>query len=207
MVFEAFHETDHFQIGVLLPLAVLSCYGLMSILEHISRSRHSRIILILIALLSVEYYRSPPSGRIVTQDEMQFLTWLSKQDTHEIRLINLPMNRGNSKQYLLHQTLSGFPQVEGLARRTPPGAYDYIRANLVLNTWYGRKSLICAVENRDEYLAAVTQLAEDGFSHVVLHYSLLKPDTIEGSFSSLEPAYEDKFVAIYSLKGFSSSCS
>ena len=117
------------------------------------------------------------------------------------------MNRGNSKQYLLHQTLSGYPQVEGLATRTPTSAYDYIRANLVLNAWHSLKSLICTAENREEYLAAVGQLRDDGFSHVVLHYSLLKPDTIEGSFSGLEPAYEDKFVAIYSLKGFSSSCS
>ena len=97
--------------------------------------------------------------------------------------------------------------MEGLATRTPPSAYDYIRANLVLNAWHSRKSLICTAENRDDYLAAVGQLRDDGFSHVVLHYSLLKPDTIEGSFSSLEPAHEDKFVAIYSLKGFSSSCS
>ena len=28
----------------------------------------------------------------------------------------------------------------------------------------------------------------------------LKPDTIEGSFTGKEPAYEDDFVAIYSLE-------
>ena len=206
LMFKAFHETDHFQIGILLPLAVLSCYGLMSMLERMSISKNSRIILILIALLAVEYFRSPPDGRIVTPDEIQFLKWLSDEDANEVRLINLPMNRGNSKQYLLHQTLSEFPQVEGLARRTPPSAYNYIKDNLVLNAWHNRKSLICTEENRNKYLAAVTQLREDGFSHVVLHYSLLKPDTIEDSFSDLDPDYEDEFVAVYRLTILPEAC-
>ena len=35
-VFEAFHATDLFQAGALLPLAVLSCYGLIAILKSIS---------------------------------------------------------------------------------------------------------------------------------------------------------------------------
>ena len=34
-VFSAFHTTDHFMIGVLLPLAILSCYGLKAVLESI----------------------------------------------------------------------------------------------------------------------------------------------------------------------------
>ena len=164
-------------------------------------------MLLLIVLLAAEYYRSPPGGHIVPEEEVAYLDWLSEVNDEPVRLINLPMNRGSSKTYIFHQTIGGFPQVEGLATRTPPSAYDYIRANLVLNAWHSRKSLICTVENRDDYLAAVGQLRDDGFSHVVLHYSLLKPDTIEGSFSGLEPAYEDEFVAIYSLKGFSSSCS
>ncbi len=32
-VFEAFHATDHFQMGMLVPLAVLSCYGLNAIIS------------------------------------------------------------------------------------------------------------------------------------------------------------------------------
>lgn len=206
MMFKAFHETDHFQIGLLLPLAVLSCYGLMSILERLSGVKKTRLILVLIALLAVEYFRTPPGGRIVEPEEIQFLSWLSNEDADEVRLINLPMNRGNSKQYLLHQTLSEFPQVEGLARRTPPSAYDYIRANLLLNAWHNRESLACTEENRDKYLEAVAQLSDDGFSHVVMHYSLLKPDTIEHSFSGLEPAYEDDFVAIYRVSVLPEAC-
>ena len=207
IMFEVFYSTDHFQIGVLLPLAILSCYGLLGMLERVPKRRQGGIVLLLIVLLAAEYYRSPPGGHIVPEEELAYLDWLSEVNDEPVRLINLPMNRGSSKTYIFHQTIGGFPQVEGLATRTPPSAYDYIRANLVLNAWQSLKSLFCKVENRDEYLAAVGQLRVDGFSHVVLHYSLLKPDTIEGSFSGLEPAYEDEFVAIYSLAGFLSSCS
>lgn len=205
VVFEAFYSTDHFQIGLLLPLAVLSCYGLLAFLDSFPMRRRG-MVLLLIALLAAEYYRSPPVGRIVSEQEIAYLDWLAGEGEEPVRLINLPMNRGSSKTYIFHQTLGGYPQVEGLATRTPPSAYDYIRANLVLNAWHRRESLICTEGNRGNYLAAVAQLGDDGFSHVVLHYSLLKPDTIEGSFSGLEPAYEDEFVAIYRLTILPEAC-
>ena len=206
VVFEAFYSTDHFQTGVLLPLAVLSCYGLLAFLDSFPMRRRGGIVLLLIALLAAEYYRSPPGGRIVSEEEVAYLDWLAEESDEPVRLINLPMNRGNSKTYIFYQTIGGFPQVEGLATRTPPSAYDYIKANPVLNAWHRRESLICTEENRNDYLAAVTQLGEDGFSHVILHYSLLKPDTIEGSFSGLEPAYENEFAAIYRLTTLSEAC-
>lgn len=207
VVFEAFYATDHFQIGLLMPLAILSCYGLLELLFRIPMRRRGGVVLLLSALLAAEYYRSPPGGHIVLEEEVAFLDWLAGEESDSpVRLINLPMNRGNSKQYLFHQTLGGYPQVEGLATRTPPSAYDYIKANPVLNAWHRREGLICTEENRDEYLAAVTQLRDDGFSHVVLHYSLLKPDTIEDSFVGLEPAYEDEYVAIYRLAILPAAC-
>ena len=206
VVFEAFYSTDHFQIGILLPLAVLSCYGLLAILDSFPKRRRGWIVLLLIALLAVEYYRSPPGGHIILEEELAYLDWLAEESDEPVRLINLPMNRGNSKTYIFHQTIGGFPQVEGLATRTPPSAYKYIRGNLVLNAWHNRESLICTEENRNNYLAAVTQLSEDGFSHVVLHYSLLKPDTIEDSFSDLDPDYEDEFVAVYRLTILPEAC-
>ncbi len=206
VVFEAFYSTDHFQIGILLPLAVLSCYGLLAFLDSFPKRRRGWVVLLLIALLAVEYYRSPPGGHIILEEELAYLDWLAEESDEPVRLINLPMNRGSSKTYIFHQTIGGFPQVEGLATRTPPSAYNYIRGNLVLNAWHNRESLICTEKNRDEYLAAVTQLRDDGFSHVVLHYSLLKPGTVEDSFSDLDPDYEDEFVDIYRLTILPEAC-
>ena len=204
-LFRAFYSPDHFQIGVLLPLAVLSCYGLLTALKTIPARRASAFALLCIVLLAAEYYRSPERPRIVTDEEIAFLDWL-EADASEIRLINLPMNRGNSKQYLFYQTLSGYPQVEGLATRTPPDAYSYIDANYLLSAWRSDSSIICRVGNRAQYLAALDQLLKDGFTHIVLHHSHLKQDTVEGSFADIVPDYEDKYVTIYRLGNLYDSC-
>ena len=131
-LFRAFYSPDHFQIGVLLPLAIMSSYGVLKLLEKTPARRRSLVVMVLVGLLAVEYYRSQEQPRTVSRAEIAFLDWLGAEDNQDIRLINLPMNRGNSKQYLLYQTLSGYPQAEGLATRTPPEAYDYIRSNLLL---------------------------------------------------------------------------
>ena len=204
-VFEAFHATDHFQTGVLLPLAILSCYGLLTLIKSMSARRQILVILVLIGLLAFEYYREL-EPEIVSEEEIAFLQWLDEENIDGIRLINLPMNRGNSKFYGFYQTLSGYPHVEGLASRTPPDAYGYIDANYLLSAWRGNTSVACTAENRDAYLSALDKLLSDGFTHVVLHRLRLKQGTVEVSFGGIEPAYEDKYVTIFHLEGLQTSC-
>ena len=204
-VFEAFHAPDLFQAGALLPLAVLSCYGLMAFLKSVSAQHRPRIILICIALVAFEYYRLP-EGKIVTDEETAFLDWLRLQENQDsIRLINLPMSRGNSKRYLFHQT-RGYPQVEGLASRTPPKAYQYIKNNLLLNAWRANSSIQCTLSNQGEYMLALDDLADDGFSHVILHHSLKYVEYLSGSFLDVLPSYEDEFASIYRLEDLRGSC-
>ena len=211
-IFEGFYNSDHFQIGVLLPLAMLSCYGLIALLQSVSAQRRPRIILICIALVAFEYYRPPDKERIVTDAEIAFLDWLRlEEDQDSIRLINLPMNRQNSKLYLFYQTLSGYPQVEGLATRTPPDAYTYIKENYLLNAWHTKSSVQC-MSHQAKYLSALNDLINDGFSHVILHHSSKARREVRGQFRISEsfidapPSYEDEFAAIYRLEDLRGSC-
>ena len=204
-VFKAFHATDHFQTGILLPLAILSCYGLQATLAVIPARKRALLILALIGLLAIEYYRTL-DPEIVTEEESAFLAWFNGQDEGPIRLINLPMGRGNSKFYGFYQTLSGFPHVEGLASRTPPAAYGYIEANYLLREWRGNASVVCATENRGQYQEAVDQLSRDEFTHVVLHHTFLKLDTVERSFAAVEAVYSDAYVEIYHVNSLRDSC-
>ena len=204
-VFEAFHATDHFQTGVLLPLAVLSCFGLLAVMKRIPEGRRIPVILILIGLLAFEYYRAL-DPKIVTRDEVAFLEWLDAEEEGPIRLINLPMNRGNSKFYGYYQTLSGFPHAEGVASRTPPEAYTYIGSNLLLETWRNKESIVCEGANRGEYLAAVNQLESDGFSHIILHVQRPNAENIAASFLRNEQVYQDGFVKIFRLENLGESC-
>ena len=146
--------------------------------------------------------------RIVTDEETASLDWFRlEEDQDSIRLINLPMNRGNSKRYLFHQTLSGYPQVEGLASRTPPAAYAYINDSLLLAAWNEQTSIQCSPENREAYLSALNRLIDDGFSHIVLHQTQLAgASKIPDSFLNAPPSYQDSFVIIYRLEDMRGSC-
>ena len=118
-VFEAFHATDHFQMGMLLPLAVLSCYGLNAIISADKPKYRSGLVLLCIALVSFEYF-TLNDQRVVHDRQLAFIFWLQAQDDHDsIRLINLPMGRKSSKLYNFYQSIAGFPQVEGMIGRTP----------------------------------------------------------------------------------------
>ena len=206
VIFEGFYTPDHFQAGVLLPLAILSCYGLMTLLKPVPTQRRMRIILICIALVAFEYYRLPEE-RIVTDREIAFLDWLRlEEDQDSIRLINLPRGRLNSKQYLFYQTLSGYPQVEGLATRTPPDAYTYIKNNLLLNAWHSTRGIQCTLSNQTEYLSALDDLADDGFSHILHHLRIEGGIAVADSFRGAEPSYKNRFVAGYRLEDMRNSC-
>ena len=126
-LFKVVHETDHFQIGVLIPLTILSCVGLRSVVDTVTPSLRIPIILASIVLVAFEYHYVPIS-LTVSEAQLAFNAWLKAvPNQDEIRLINLPMGRTPSKQYGLYQALNGYPHAEGLAMRTPAASYRYIR--------------------------------------------------------------------------------
>ena len=210
-VFQAFHTVDHFQMGLLFPLAVLACYGAMALMQGMHGRRRQAVTALCLALVAFEYYQ-PVEQRIIADDQLAYLEVL-ESEPEPIRIINAPFGRGNSKNYLLHQTLNGFPQVEGLVSRTPPSAYDYIGANAILNQWNLNREVICSDDYENgfglpvaEYLAALDQLEADGFSHVVFHRNLGHGFSIRKSFDAAEPMYADDYVAIYRLSDLRDSC-
>lgn len=211
VIFAPFWEADHFMMGALLPLAVLACYGLRALQKRYASITKPGFVLALVAIVALEYHipvrtdRTFPVGDgTISQERLAFLDWLA-QDDDETRLINLPMGRPHSKIYNLYQSLSGFPHAEGAISRTPDSAFDYIRANLLLNSWYQGQSISCQLIERDRFLAGLAQLEADGFSHVV-YYRDFKGWGVEDSFRYVEPAYADKFVQIYRLPELRSSC-
>ena len=150
-VFQAVYATDHFQVGVLLPLAVLSCFGLQVLLEPVSKRHRSLVVLAAVALVAFEYYQVPIS-QVVSDQELAFNEWLkSESNRGDIRLINLPMGRRSSKLYGFYQTINGYPHAEGVAMRTPSESYDYVRQNTLLLNWRKRKNIECKPENFDRY--------------------------------------------------------
>ena len=208
-----FGRANHFMAGVCLPLAILSCYGLLALQKRIPVFTKNWLILVLIAVVAFEYYIPvwpepvvPLGGDSITQERLAFLDWLEQEEEVDIRLINLPFGRSNAKLYLFYQSLSGYPQTEGAISRVPDSAYNYIRSNDLLNAWYNHRPVRCEEETRDTYLEALQDLADEGFSHIVFHYDFRNWENIVDSFQSVTPSYSDDFVSIYRLADLRASC-
>ena len=205
-IFAAFWAVDSFIIGALLPFAVLTCFGLVALQKRLPFASKPMFIVALIVIISFEYY-IPVRGKVIPDERIAYLDWLSKENgSGEIRLINLPMGRTNSKRYGLFQALSGYPHAEGAISRTPDSAFNYIRANYLLNAWYRRHPVSCETAGQDSYLSGLAQLETDGFSHIVLHHDLIDRAAISEDFRYVQPAYDDDSVSIYRLSDLRDSC-
>ena len=206
-VFQPFWTTDQFFAGAVFPFALLTCYGMKTLLQFLPSKRHVSVIIIAAGLVAFEYYQAP-DPLVIPDEQLAFLRQLSqKEDQDSIRLINLPMGGNLSKIYDFYQTYNGYPQVEGRPTRTPPSAFNYINGNLLLNSWRRYKSILCLPAGRTQYLSALDQLRSDGFTHIVFHHWLGGIGSISHSFTGVPPAYEDGNVRIYRLAQMPDSCS
>ena len=211
-VFAPFHTSDHFQMGVLLPLAVMTCYGLKSLLDARPAKQRALITLVVIAVIAFEYYETfdyyeATLAKFVPDEQIAFIKWLREDEAYrEPRLINLPMGRQHSKYYGFYQTYTGFPQVEGLSGRTPPQAYAYIEGNPMLRAWRRGAAVHCLPPLQVEYLTALDQLLGVGFTHVVWHHWLGADKAIESSFVDTPAIYGDDYARVYRLADLRRSC-
>ncbi len=212
VIFASFWEADHFMMGALLPFAVLICYGLDGLRQRYPVVKNPMFILALVVIVALEYHVPVQSDRTfpkedgtISKPRLAFLEWLDNEDD-DVHLINLPMGRQNSKIYNLYQALSGFPHAEGAISRTPESAYNYIRANRLLKSWYEKLPISCESVDRDAYLTGLAQLGSDGFSHVVYHLGFKYEEAINESFRKVEPSYADEYVWIFHLKDLRDSC-
>ena len=205
-IFGAFSVPHVFIIGALLPFAALSCFGLIALQRRLSSAAKPFFILTLLLVVAVEYY-TPVQGNLIPFKRTSYLDWLTlDQTSDDIRLINLPMGRENSKVYNYFQALSGFPHAEGAISRTPDSALDYIKANPVLSVWNNLQSTNCVIHNQDDYLAGIRQLVDDGFSHIVHHRGRYHWERYIESFRYVDPAYSDDYVWVYRISDLRDSC-
>ena len=207
--FATFHHPSYFQIGILLPLAALACYGLGATLTCISSKRRAPMTLCLIAIIAYETWWLP-YAKEVDQGIFKYSDWLAEQDNQaSIALVALPMDigiYGVNQFHLLHQTVHGYPIASGQVSRLPPTAFRYIDANSVLSAARAGKGIVCGVSQRHEMVAALDRLQTDGFSHVVLHKRMSGSAPFLASFADITPAYEDGYTSVYTIAQLRDYC-
>ena len=205
-VFKAYWVPDQFMAGAILPLAVLTGYGLIALQRRVPRATKPLVVLAFVMIVAFEYY-VPIREQIIPQEQFDFLDWLrSEEEKGEIRLFQVPMSRYASLRYNLYQALSGYPHAEGAISRTPRSAYDYINANFLLSAWHHNRPVDCNMPGRDNYLSALAQLKEDGFSHVVFHFTFKQYISVHESSVSVQASYADNLVKIARLSDLRESC-
>ena len=206
-IFKAFWDTTYFQIGILLPLAMLFCYAARELLDGLSPRLRVATLAIILTFIAFEYYRPPPRNYANIPPGSIWLDWLASEDNQDdIRVVNLPMGRSNSKRYGFFQTINGYPQVEGLASRTPSQAYDFIDNNLLLSAWRHGSSVNCEQDNVDEYVNNLDQLIANDFTHIVVHHRLIRRERIFDSFINVPSTFENDQVVIYRVADLHASC-
>ncbi len=204
-LFRGFAGGHHWVLGALLPLAILACVGIKTVLRSTAAPQKAALVLALIALTAVEHYHRPIRSRTVTDESVAFVDWLKEED-QAIHLIHVPMNTTFLRRYYnFLQMLTGYPQVEGSVNRLLPEAYAYINSNLLLSHWREGESIHCLPANQKDYEAALDRLLDDGFTHVINHDAdMRRPESY--SFASVPSSYADDYVTIYRVADLRHSC-
>ncbi|MCY3915043.1 MAG: hypothetical protein OXG49_03430 [Chloroflexi bacterium] len=200
-----FTLTSCFYAGALIPLAALVCYGYKALDNAIPNNRRPIVALILVGILSFEYYQPVRPG-FVTEQELAFLNWLETEPA-DARLINLPASgQSNRALYSFHQTRNGFPHAAGLVAREKRDVFDYWDQNFLLHSWRHYVAVTCGWRTKEEYISALDQLVADGFTHVILHRTLSRSGSLAASFAAAQPSYADDYVWIFRLEDLRAPC-
>ena len=206
-LFQPFWNTEHYTPGILFPSAVLFAFGIKQISARVSCKRRPVAILAVLLLLSYERSLAPLEGMSIPLARLNFVEWLAQEPNQDdIHIINLPMGRTESKAYGFYQTFNGYPQVEGLASRTPKAAYDYIDDNFLLRAWRKFDPILCLPSSNGVFQQDLKRLQADGFSHIVLHHEFADFNALPRPFDKASPAYIDDTVTIYRLDDLHADC-
>lgn len=191
--FSFLRSPDRFNIIVSLPLAILAAYGLAAILQRLASSAARFAITALASLVILFEYLSVPYPMMPLPETSLFLLNLAQNDQPSA-ILDLPMGRNPSKQYLYWQTLHHQPLVEGHVSRTPDRAYAFIESNAALR----------ALRSPEQSLppppaVAWQTLSQAGIRYIIIHLTMTNADQVQRYRVILDrpPIYTDSLVEVY----------
>jgi hypothetical protein len=189
-----------FHVGLLLPLAVLSGYGVSRwVVALAGRPRALRALMVGAALLLLAEYRLGPFPmRHLAPNPFHEQV---AREAGEFALVDLPMDYRSSKSYLYHQTVHGRPLGVGNSGRIPAEAWRFIEGNPLLARWRAGAPLRCADWPGESFPAAVEAILAEDFRYVVTHHgdSIALPASIPPYFREVEPVYRDEELTVYAF--------
>ena len=204
--FGAIGNPEYYLLGVVTPLAVLSCYGLRQMLRSTRPKVRAAFALLSVLILAIEYFQQP-AGYTIEREKIAYIDWLRSEVQSPVKIIDLPQSRLHSSYYLYTQSVSGYSTAFGFANRSQGSAPGFIFDNYLLGNWRLRLPAVCLPgQTSASYIDSLDQLLRDGFTHIVLHRWLLANGDLAPSFVNVPAAYDDEFVSVYRLEDMRRNC-
>jgi hypothetical protein len=203
---------DRYNLMLSLALAPLAAWGVSDLLVRIkaragrqsgtgeTRSHPPRAVyllgsaigaIILFEYLGVPYPTMPPLPTSPFQVRLA-------QDPEDYAVLDIPLDRSDTKRYLYYQTQHQKSTVQGRVARVPAEAYALFEQIPLLKGW--KKSIVA--KRPPDVGAQLQQLADHNVRYIILHKGLTPPEAVVSlrNYFTLPPAYEDDQIAVYSTQ-------
>ena len=205
VLFRNIGNPEYYQIGVVMPLAVLSSYGLAALLRSKPVTARMLAALFCILIVCIEFY-VPRVGQTLERKSTAFVAWLKSEPDDQIKLVHLPLTDGRVSYYYYAQTLTDYPHINGNTARLKGSARRPLEGNLLLQSWESSRSVHCLKHNEQSFTAALQQLLMKGFTHIVTHKWIYGDEFIIQSFRNIPAAHDNEYVSVYRVGDMRLSC-
>jgi hypothetical protein len=192
---------DRYNLLLPLALAPLAAWGVQDALARLSARANSHprraiyvggVILgavILFEYLGVPYPMLEPLPISPFQKQLA-------QDGETYAVLDIPLDRSDTKRYLYYQTQHEKPTVQGRVARVPAEARALFDRIPLLQAW--QRSLLA--QRPPDLGAQMQALAGENVRYIILHKDFALPEAVTSlrNYFTLPPAYEDDRIAVYS---------
>ena len=188
---------DRYNLLLPLALAVLVAFGAHDLLTRLNRPRAAALLGLGLGALILFEYLGWPYPTIAPLSASAFHAQLAN-DPEPYAILDIPLERSDTKYYLYDQTQHQHPLVQGRVARVPPAAYQLFNAIPLLSAW--QQSLGAA---RPAAVGAqLALLAAQNVRYVILHKDRTPPQFVTSlrNYFTLPPAFEDDHIAVYSTR-------
>jgi hypothetical protein len=197
---------DRYNLMLPLALAPLAAWGVSDLLARIGARaerksgtlRSSRAVyaagLVIGGVILFEYL-GVPYPTMLPLPTSPFQAQLA-QDPEDYAVLDIPLDRSDTKRYLYYQTQHQKSTVQGRVARVPAEAYALFEQIPLLKAW--DKSI--GARRPLDVGKQLQPLADRNVRYIILHKDLTPPEAVVSlrNYFTLPPVYEDDQIAVYS---------
>jgi len=188
---------DRYNLLLPLALAALAAFGLDDLLRRLSARRARLAAGALAGGLILFEYLGVPYPTIAPLATSAFHTQLAN-DPEPYAVLDIPLDRSDTKRYLYYQTIHEHPIVQGRVARVPDAAFKLFNEIPLLAAW--QRSI--GAPRAPDLGAQLKRLADSQVRYIIFHKDLSPAAfvTTLRNYFTLPPSYEDDQIAVYSTR-------